>query len=232
MNQPKLKPPSYKIISSVAMENQGYSLTVLNLAKFKTIISISKDEIVATGTINSQNIEFKSLEDLESGISEIYVIIPGINHKGNISLTLKSELVSYPITITEEDCYNLYSLYYGQNFETLNSANDFCNAWSITPVISQNEIQGKYLEANSSSVRGGYLYSITDLNIPKTGSYILEFEALIATTNNYSNSTFYILAEKTNINSYILKMDSNTYNNGGNNLTWKKMIQKVLFLFQ
>ena len=126
MNSPKLKAPSYKIISSAAMSNQGNSLTLIDLGKNVTIKSIVKDDIIATGKINTTNIEFKALDNTESGVSEIYALIPGIKHKGAISLTIKSDLVSTPITINEDDCYYIYSLYYGENFDSMSLVSDFC----------------------------------------------------------------------------------------------------------
>ena len=110
MNIPKIKKPDYKVISSAAMENQGNSLTLLSLGKNRTMKSISKDEVVATGTINTTSIECKAFENYEIGVSEIYVIISGINHSGNISMTLDIELVSPSITISEEDVI-MYILY-------------------------------------------------------------------------------------------------------------------------
>ena len=80
---------------------------------------------------------------------------------------------------------------------------------------------GKYIEANSSTVRAGSFYSTVNLNIPSSGSYILEFDAAIGNTNTTSISSFYILTEQANTNSYLLKMDSDTYINGENNLNWK-----------
>ena len=220
MNTLKLKAPEYKIISSVATINTEDSLTIIDLGTITTKKAIVKDEIIATGTINSISIECKSLQDYESNVSEIYVIIPGKNHKGSISLTVNPELVSSPISISEDDCYNIYSLYYGQNFEDLSSASDFCKTENITATIGNNELYGNYIQVNSSSSKKGNFYSIADLNIPENESYILEFDASIANTNTSNSSIFYILTEQSNKDSYILKMSSTTYNNGSNNMKW------------
>ena len=53
MNSSKLKSPIGEIISSAAKSHKGNSLTLIDLGDFKTIKSISKDEIVAKGKINS-----------------------------------------------------------------------------------------------------------------------------------------------------------------------------------
>ena len=219
MNNPKLKAPSYKIISSTAMSNQRNSLTLIDLGKNTTIKSISKDDIIATGKINSIDVEFKALENTESGVSEIYALIPGINHKGAISLTLESDIVSTPITINEDDCYYIYSLYYGENFDSMSLVSEFCKTEKISATFGENSTYGRYIQASSTSSNGKF-YSIVDLNIPSEGSYILEFDASIANANVSNNSSFYILTEPSNTNSYLLKMTSNTYNNGSNNMTW------------
>ena len=222
MNDVNLKRPNYKKISSAAMTNQGKSLTIINLGKSKTKKSIVKDELVATGTINDIIIEFKSLEDYEEGVSEIYVIIPGINHSGNISITINSELVPSPISFSEEDCYNIYSLFYGENFEEMELASDFCTTNIITAEIKEDEIYGKFLESNADVNKNGSLKSIANLNAPINSNYILEFDAAIANSNSTSvSSSFFILTDSTNINSYLLKLYSNTQNWGSNNLTWK-----------
>ena len=222
MNNASLKKPNYKIISSAAMTNQGNSLTIINLGKSKTIKSIAKDEIVATGTINTSTLEFKSLENYEEGISEIYVIIPGINHSGNISITINTELVSSPISFSEEDCYNIYSLFYGENFETMEAVSDFCTTNIITAEIKEDETYGKFLESTANKDKNGTLKSIANLNVPTNSNYILEFDAAIANSSSDKvSSSFYILTDSTNTNSYLLKLYSNTYNYGSNNLTWK-----------
>ena len=222
MNNPKLKAPSYKIISSSAMSNQGNSLTLIDLGKNKTIKSISKDDIIAIGKINSKEVEFKALENTESGVSEIYTLIPGINHKGTISLTIESDIVSTPITINEDDCYYIYSLYYGENFETMSLVSEFCKTEKISASFGENSSYGKYIKASCITNNTGKFYSVVNLNIPSEGNYILEFDASIANANTSDNSSsFYILTEQTNTSSYLLKMTSNTFNNGSNNMTWK-----------
>ena len=221
MITPKLKPPTYKIISSYASTlNTENSLTIIDLGNLTTIKPIKKDEIIATGTINSISIECKSLQDYKSNISEIYVIIPGKNHKGCISITVNQELVSTPTIIKEEDCYNIYSLYYGQNFEALSSVSDFCKTENITATIGNNESYGKYIEVSSNSKKKGAFYSIVDLNIPENGNYIMEFDVAIANTNTNNSSIFYILTDQSNKDSYLLKMSTNSYNNGKNNMKW------------
>ena len=59
MNSPKLISPLGEIISWVAKIHAGNSLTLIDLGDFKTIKSISKDEIVGKGKINSKEVEFK-----------------------------------------------------------------------------------------------------------------------------------------------------------------------------
>lgn len=221
MNKPKLKIPDYKKISSTAMTNPGDSLTVISLGQSITINAIEKNEVVATCEINSTSFQCLSLEDYESGVSEIYVIIPGNNHSGNIKITIKDNLIENSITIIEEDCYNIYSLYYGQNFETLDNMSNFCKSSNISPTIDQDNSYGKYLQATSAS-NNGTSYSIVNLNIPEEGNYILEFDAHIANSNtNANNTSFYILSEENNTDYYLLKMFSNTYNNGSNNMDLK-----------
>lgn len=167
MNTPKLMAPEYKIISSLASINSEDSLTIIDLGTITTKKAIEKNGIIATGTINSINIEYKSLQDYESNVSEIYVIIPGKNHKGIISLTVNYDLVSSIISISEDDCYNIYSLYYGQNFEALSLVSDFCKTENIKATIGNNELYGNYIQANSDSFKQGKFYSIVDLNIPE-----------------------------------------------------------------
>ena len=220
MNIPKLKIPSYKIISSIAMANAGNSLILIDLGSISTIKSISKGQIIATGSINSKSVEYKSLYTVAKGAKEIYALIQGFNYTGKVLLTLKSGITSSSITITEEDCFNVYSLYYGQNFESLSSVYDFCKTETVVAEIKESDKYGKYIEANSSSNRVGTFYSLADLNVPKTGSYILEFDVAIGNTNTSNNSTFSILTDPSNTDSYLLKMDSNSYNNGNNDLTW------------
>lgn len=219
MKNPKLSSPSYKQISLAAISNPGDSLTLINLGSFKTIKAIEKGEIIAAGIINSSNIEFKSFEYLESGASEIYAIISGQNHSGPVSLTINSNILSETIEINEENCCNIFSLYYGQNFESLSSVKDFCKTENITATL-ENETNEKYIEINSRADKIGKFYSIEDLNIPSKGSYILEFEASIANVNKSESSSFFILTEQSNTDSYLLKMTSNTYNNGNDNMKW------------
>jgi len=45
------------------------------------------------------------------------------------------------------------------------------------------------LEVNSDSTNRGYFYSTEDLNVPTNGSYILEFDASIANSNNSTQET-------------------------------------------
>ena len=222
MNIPKLKKPDYKVISSAAMENQGNSLTLLSLGKNRTMKSISKDEVVATGTINTTSIECKAFENYETGVSEIYVIISEINHSGNISMTLDIELVSPSITISEEDCYNIYSLYYGENFETSTTPDNFCSTTVITAAIKSDETYGNYIEADNNKDNNSTFFSIVDLKAPSEGNYILEFDASLASSSSpKTSSTFFILTEKDDRNSYLLKLYSNDQNYGNNQLSWR-----------
>ena len=222
MNIPKLKKPDYKVISSAAMENQGNSLTLLSLGKNRTMKSISKDEVVATGTINTTSIECKAFENYETGVSEIYVIISGINHSGNISMTLDIELVSPSITISEEDCYNVYSLYYGENFQTSTTPDNFCSTTVITAAIKTDETYGNYIEADNNKDNNSTFFSIVDLKAPSEGNYILEFDASLASSSSpKTSSTFFILTEKDDRNSYLLKLYSNDQNYGNNELSWR-----------
>ena len=55
---PKLAAPSYKKIAYIGANNTGKSLTLINLGSYKTIISISEGDIIATGTINSNSVSF------------------------------------------------------------------------------------------------------------------------------------------------------------------------------
>ncbi len=220
MNNPKLKAPPYKIISSSAMSNKGNSLTLIDLGKFTTIKSIFKGDIIAKGKINSNSVEFTALEDIQTGVSEIYALIPGINHKGKISLTIESDIVSTSIKIEEDDCYFIYSLYYGQNFDSISSVSEFCNTERISANFVENPTYGRYIDAYSIANSGSSFYSVEDLNIPKEGSYILEFDAVIANANNGNSSTFYILTEQLKKESYLLKMTTNTHNYGNNNMIW------------
>ena len=221
MNSAKLKKPNYKIISEVAMKFPGNSLALISLGKSSTIKSISKDDIVATGSMGGVTVDFKSLYDLESGVSDIYVLISGINHSGQISLTISSDLVSSTINIEEEDCYKIYSLYYGENFEQIENINDFCTTNNIVAEIKNSETYGKYVQSSSDSNKSGYLCSIANLNCPDNGNYILEFEAQIANVaSDKMTSTFLILTDSSDKDSYLLKLASSTHNWGSTNMTW------------
>ena len=219
METAKLKTPNYKIISEAAMNNQGKSLALISLGKSTTIRPISKNDNVATGEINSISVECKSLYDLESGISEIYVLILGINHSGPISLTINSELVSSTITITEDDCYKIYSLYYGENFEQ-NSADDFCTTKNIEAEIKESNTYGKYLQSSSGNSPGN-LCSKVNFNCPDNGNYILEFDGHIANVAaDNLTSTFLILNDSSDLNSYLLKLACSTHNWGTTKMVW------------
>ena len=220
MNSSKLKSPIGEIISSAAKSHKGNSLTLIDLGDFKTIKSISKDEIVAKGKINSKEVEFISLENIDIGNSKIYALISGINYSGKVSLTINSDLVSENITINEEDCYNIYSLYYGENFEAITNISNICKS-DVISVGIKNEDNKTFIEGISNNNRQGYIYTTFDLNIPSEGNYILEFDGAIATTARENViSSFYILTEQANKDSYLLKMESNSYN-GNNLMTWK-----------
>lgn len=67
------------------MNHKGNSLTFINLGKDITKKLISKDDIIETGKIGTTRIQCKSLENYEEGVSEIYVIISGINYSGSIN---------------------------------------------------------------------------------------------------------------------------------------------------
>ena len=218
-----LKSPSYKKISYAATLNKGISLTVINLGSYKTIKVISKNEVVATGKINSTNVECKALESLKIGASEIYVLIPGINYTGKVSLKLQKGIISSQLSFTADNCTNIYSLFYGENFDLLSSANQFCSTTNITPNLINEGSSGKYLESVSLDPRTGNLESIVDLKVPSSGSYIIEFDAAIANTaidDPTAFSNFGILTEKNNLNSYLLKLSTNTRNDGKNKMTW------------
>ena len=216
----KLISPIGKIISSTAKTHAGNSLTLIDLGEFKTIKSISKDEIVAKGKINSKEVEFISFENIDIGNSKIYTLISGINYSGKVSLTINSDLVSENITINEEDCYNIYSLYYGENFEAITNISNICKS-DVISVGIKNEDNKTFIEGISNNNRQGYIYTTFDLNIPSEGNYILEFDGVIATTARENViSSFYILTEQANKDSYLLKMESNSYN-GNNLMTWK-----------
>ena len=220
MDSSNLISPIGDIVSSAAKTNSGNSLALIDFGELKTIKSILKDEIVAKGKINSKEVEFKSLENIDIGNSKIYVLISGINYTGKVSLTINSDLVSENITINEEDCYNIYSLYYGENFETTTNISNICKS-DIISVGIKNENNKKFIEGISNNNRQGYLYTTFDLNIPSEGNYILEFDGAIATTAKENViSSFYILTEQANKDSYLLKMESNSYN-GNNIMTWK-----------
>ena len=195
MNSSKLISPIGEIISSTAKTHAGNSLTLIDLGEFKTIKSISKDEIVAKGKINSKEVEFISLENIDIGNSKIYALISGINYSGKVSLTINSDLVSENITINEEDCYNIYSLYYGENFETITNISNICKS-DVISVGIKNEDNKTFIEGISNNNRQGYIYTTFDLNIPSEESYILEFDGVIA-TNTKENVMlfFYILTE-------------------------------------
>ena len=218
---PKLAAPSYKKIAYIGANNTGKSLTLINLGSYKTIISISEGDIIATGTINSNSVSFIAIESIEIGSSQLYVLLSGINYSGNVSLTITSGLTDGSITINEDDCYNIYSIYFGEDFENITNVNTVCNYSNTTPTISNSDIQGQYLSCSSNSNKVSSINTIFNLNIPENDTYILEFEAGISTVNNnQSGSIFYLLTDSSSTDSYILKMYSNTYNNGSNNLTW------------
>ena len=207
---PKLTAPSYKKIAYIGKNNTGKSLTLINLGAYKTIISISEGDTIATGTINSNSVTLTAIESVDIGSSEIYALLSGINYSGNISLTITSGLTDGNITINEEDCYNIYSIYFGEDFENISDVSTVCNFSNTTPTISNSDVQGNYLSCGSNSNRASSINTIFNLNIPINDTYILEFEGGISTVNSSQNgSTF-----------YILKMFSNTYNNGTTTLTW------------
>ena len=52
-------------------------------------------------------------------------------------------MLSSSLSISEEDCYKIYSLYYGENLENLDN---FCSITGSSAVIINNETYGKYLE--------------------------------------------------------------------------------------
>ena len=114
-------------------------------------------------------------------------------------------------TIEEEDCYNRYTLFYGQNFKAI-SASNFCISEFITIGIKSNDLYGLYFDSNSNSNRSGYYYSIVDLNIPENESYILEFDTTIGNYNQEANSTiFYILSKQSNLESYLKLFNYESY---------------------
>lgn len=218
-----LKSPSYKKVSYAATLNQGSSLTVIGLGNYTTIKAISKNEVIATGKINSTSVECKALESLEIGASEIYVLISGINYTGKVSLKFKKGIISSQLSFTADNCTNIYSLFYGENFDLLFSATQFCSTTNITPNLIDDGSSGKYLESLSLDPRIGNLESIVDLKVPSSGSYILEFDAALANTaidDVTQFSIFEILSEKNNLNSYLLKLSTNTRNAGNNKMTW------------
>ena len=76
-------------------------------------------------------------------------------------------------------------------------------------------------KVNSDSTNRGYFYSTEDLNVPTNGSYILEFDASIANSNNSKNtSIFCILTDQTNTSKYLLQLSCKTANTGNNKLAW------------
>ena len=218
---PKLKAPSYRKIANFGVNNSEKSLTLINLGSYQTIISISEGDTIATGTINSNSVILKAIESVEIGSSEIYALLSGINYSGNVSLTITSGLTDGNININEEDCYNIYSIYFGEDFENVTDVSTVCISSNTTPTISSSDIQGNFLSCTSNNNRTSSITTIFNLNVPENNTYILEFEATISTVNNnQSGSTFYLLTDSSSSDSYILKMFSNTYNSGSNNLTW------------
>ena len=218
---PKLTAPSYKKIAYIGKNNTGKSLTLINLGAYKTIISISEGDTIATGTINSNSVTLTAIESVDIGSSQIYALLTGINYSGNISLTITTGLTDGNITINEEDCYNIYSIYFGEDFENVTDVSTVCNTSNTTPTISNSDVQGNYLSCSSNSSRASSINTIFNLNIPTNNTYILEFEAGLSTVNsNQNGSTFYILTDSSSRDFYILKMFSNTYNNGTTTLTW------------
>jgi len=89
MSIPKLKLPSYKIISSIAMPNAGNSLILIDLRSTSTIKFISKGQIIATGSINLKSVEFKFLYTVAKGIKEIYALIQGFDYTGKVLINLE-----------------------------------------------------------------------------------------------------------------------------------------------
>ena len=55
-------------------------------------------------------------------------------------------MLSSSLSISEEDCYKIYSLNYGENFEILENLDNFCSITGSSAVIINNETYGKYLE--------------------------------------------------------------------------------------
>lgn len=85
----------------------------------------------------------------------------------------------------------------------------------------KNENTETFIEGISNNNRQGYFYTTFDLNIPSEGSYTLEFDRVIATTAKENLLfSFYILTEQANKDSFLLKMESNSYN-GNSLMTWK-----------
>ena len=101
-----------------------------------------------------------------------------LNHSGNISITINTELVSSPISFSEEDCYNIYSLFYGENFETMEAVSDFCTTNIITAEIKEDETYGKFLESTANKDKNGTLKSIANLNIGNHSSPFIHFKPL------------------------------------------------------
>ena len=223
MSSITLKSPSYKKVSSAAALNKGNSLTIIRLGDYTTIKSISKNEVIATGKINSTSVECKALDNLKAGAIEIYVLIPGINHTGKVSLKLNKGIISSQLSLTADNCAKICSLFYGENFDLLSSANQFCSTTNLTPSLIDEGSSGKYLESVSLDPRTGNLESTVDLRVPSSGSYIIEFDAALANTaidDATAFSIFEILSEKNNLNSYLLKLSTNTRNTGKNKMKW------------
>lgn len=154
LKETELRTPHYIITSLVASNNPDCSLALIDLGNYSIIKLISKNAVIGTANIGGSSEYLKSIDEYDIGASQIYGIISGSGYTSQISISINSELVSDPITIKEDDCCKIYSLYYGQNFGSLELPSDFCDSWNITTNIENDTNLGKYFVGYSTISRG------------------------------------------------------------------------------
>lgn len=158
----------------------------------------------------------KALENVEIEYTQIYGYIESSTiFSGGIELSINSNYVSETITITEDDCYHLNSIFYGQDYYKKAGNTDLFYYTNISPSIEYSEdYKIYYLNYISSDTSEAYSDTTENLNTPSEGSYIINFQASFGSAQGDRYTNFYICNENDNAKNptkYLLKISTKIY---------------------
>mgnify|MGYP002624586606 FL=1 len=225
----ELVTPSYTQVASAGVSyGTKYSVALIDLGDGGCPAALEKGATVATGTIGSTNVTALAASTVSKGASQIPVVISGTSFSGEVSLAIESSLDYRSPAVSADDCYDVYTVYYGQDFESVTSYSDvatYSSESGVSSAIMTDSNDNNYFQAYVNNASGGRAVRMPTMSaIPSSGQYVIEFDAGISPSNTANSSAILALTTSTTVatsldSNYLLRLYYNGTANGSDSAT-------------